>query len=232
MLRRSEAIILPTERLLRKLLSNSFQDNNLAKIIESLPPEQRLVNILFDVIKLKETTRFVGGHIVGQAVDKENVLAKSAMVYQLMFHHGGPQYILRIDPVAGMTGHQLKECLQEVCFKVREKGGVPVALISDNHAINRSAYELLGGPGDVVLEPDGHNVILTHDFDHVFKNVRNNWFTEKTKELTFTSDGRELLACWKDIESLYNEDCQMALRLTKLSYTSVNPKPLQCQRFI
>ena len=68
---------------------------------------------------------------------------------------------------------------------MREKGEVPVALISDNHAINRSAYELLGGPGDVVLEPDGHNVILTHDFDHVFKNVRNNWFTEKTKELTF-----------------------------------------------
>ena len=81
----------------------------------------------------------------------------------------------------------------------------------------------------MVLEPDGHNVILTHDFDHVFKNVRNNWFTEKTKELTFTSDGRELLACWKDIESLYNEDCQMALRLTKLNYTSVNPKPLQRQ---
>ena len=62
MLRRSEAIILPSERLTRKLLSNSFQDNDFRQILEKLKPEQRLVNILFDEVKLKEATRFMRPH--------------------------------------------------------------------------------------------------------------------------------------------------------------------------
>ena len=53
MLRRSRVIILPSERLIRKLLSNSFQDNDLGKIFEKLKPEQRLVNVLFDITKIK-----------------------------------------------------------------------------------------------------------------------------------------------------------------------------------
>ena len=44
---RSEAIILPSERLIRKLLSTSFQDNDFRRILEKLKPEQRFVNILF-----------------------------------------------------------------------------------------------------------------------------------------------------------------------------------------
>ena len=173
-LRRSETIVRPSLRLIRKLLSKSFQDNNLEKILETLKPEQRLVNILFDEVKLKEATRFTGGHIVGHANDKEGVVATSALMFEHVCHHGGPRYILRVDPVAGVKGDQLKDCLLEVCHKVKEKGGTPVSLICDNCPVNQRAYALLGGPGDVRIEPDGYNIILTYDYDHVHKNVRNN----------------------------------------------------------
>ena len=103
MLRRSDVLILPTERLIRKLLSKSFQDENLKLILEKLPPEQRLMNVLFDEVKLKETQRFSAGHMFGNASDKERVLAKSALVFEIVCHHGGPKYVLRIDPVAGLT---------------------------------------------------------------------------------------------------------------------------------
>ena len=56
-----------------------------------LKPEQRLVNILFDEVKLKEATRFTGGHIVGHANDKEGDLATSALVFELACHHRGPR---------------------------------------------------------------------------------------------------------------------------------------------
>ena len=146
-LRRSEAVILPNERLIRKLLSKPFQDNDLKRILEKLKPEQRLVNVLFDEVKLREAIRFTGGHIVGHANDKERVLAKSALVFEIVCHHGGPRYILRIDPVAELKANQLKDRLMEVFYKVREKGVFPVSFICNNCPVNQSAYSLLGGPG-------------------------------------------------------------------------------------
>ena len=175
---------------------------------------------------MKEATRFTGGHIVGHANDKEGVLATSALVFELVCHHGGPRYILRIDPVAGIKGDQLEDRLLEVWYKVKEKGGTPVSLIYDNCPLNQRAYVLLGGPGDVRIEPDGYNIILTYDYDHVHKNVRNNWITVSTKELMFSTNHTEYVTCWKDIETLYNEDRQNPIRLTKWNHTSVNPKPL------
>ena len=79
------------------------------------------------------------------------------------------------------------------------------------------------------MGPDGHKAFLAHDYDHIYKNIRNNWITEPAKELTFTLNGKEYLACWSDIESLYKEDREMLIRLTKLNYTAVNPKPLRRQ---
>ena len=117
----------------------------------------------------------------------------------------------------------------EIFYKIREKGGFPVSFISDNCAVNKAAYELLGGIGEVSLGPDGHKAFLTHDYDHIYKNIRNNWITEPTKELQFTFEGKEYIACWKDIEMLYKEDRETPVRLTKLNYTAVSPKALQRQ---
>ena len=87
--------------------------------------------------------------------------------------------------------------------------------------------KLLGGPGEVSL--DGSTVLVGYDFDHVHKNVRNNWITEPNKELSFTMDGKEYPARWKDVVALYEEDQISPFRLTKLSYSSVFTKPLQRQ---
>ena len=59
----------------------------------------------------------------------------------------------------------------------------------------------------------------------MYKNLRNNWITEPTKQLDMTVDGKGYSAIWKDIEALYEENKKNPVRLTKLTYTSVNPKP-------
>ena len=112
---------------------------------------------------------------------------------------------------------------------MKQKGAIPNALISDNCAVNRRAYNLLGGPGEVRVEPDGLSVFLSPDYDHIFKNVRNNWITEPVKELTSDMSGTNYVACWKEIENLYNEDRLNAVRLSRLNHKSVNPKLLQRQ---
>ena len=88
-------------------------------------------------------------------------------------------------------------------------------------------YKLLGGAGEVSL--DSSTVFVGYDYDHVHKKVRNNWITEPNKELSFTMDGKEYTARWKDVVALYEEDQKSPFRLTKLSYSSVFTKPLQCQ---
>ena len=181
--------------MIQRLLLKSLSHDNLGKLLSHLRPEQRLVNILFDEVKLKQSVRFIGGHICGHTVYKSDVLATSALVFKLICHHGGPRYVLKVVPVAGIKAEQLKEFLMEIYFLVKEKGGCPISLISDNCPLNQKVYKLIGGPGKVKLEPNGENVFVGYHYTHVHKNIRNNWITEPTKELTFKVDSLERRDC-------------------------------------
>ena len=68
MLRNSGAICLPYENRVRELLSHASNDINLEKLLVELKPEQRLLNLLFDEVKLVSAVRFT------------NTLASSALV--------------------------------------------------------------------------------------------------------------------------------------------------------
>ena len=148
---------LPCERKknIRELMSQSLSDSNLEKLFESLKPHQRLVNILFDEVKLKQAMRFTGGHIVGHAEYNGNVLATSALVTEIVCHYSGPHYIMRIIPVACLKAPQLKDILLHTAQVVLEKGGKPISFISDNCPLNQATYNALGGPGYVHLSTLG-----------------------------------------------------------------------------
>ena len=227
MIRRSKSILLPRERRVREILSKTDGESNLAQLLEALPPEQRLVNVLFDEVKLVGNTRFTAGHVLGMAENQPDKKATHAFVIELVCHHGGPTWVLRVVPVTGLKGYEIKNLLVKTVASIRQNGGLPIALICDNAATNRSAYNLLGGPGIVQME--GISLFLMFDFVHIFKNIRNNWYTEVNGELSFTFDGKVYVACWKDIVNLYMYDQKSPLRITKLTQISVAPKPLQRQ---
>ena len=229
LIRNSKLVYLPSERFLKGILSKTFQDENLSKLFQSLQPQQRLVNILFDEVKLKEAVRFSSGHIAGYSENNQDLLATSALVFQLVCHYGGPRYIMRVYPVNGLNAEQLKAYLLEVANTVKLKGGLPLAFICDNCSVNQKVYRDLGGPGKVILESIGRSVFLLYDYVHIFKNIRNNWFTEQTKELHFSFNGEQYTASWQDLIAIYKSDSNQPVRLTKLTYMSLHPKPLQRQ---
>ena len=70
-------------------------------------------------------------------------------------------------------------------YKIRKQGGIPISFICDNCPLNQGAYSLLGGPGEVNLGVDGHKAFLAYDFDHIYKNIRNNWITEPRRNCYF-----------------------------------------------
>ena len=233
MLRKSGAIALPRVELLKKLLSNSLHDENLRPLLQELQPQQRLVNILFDEVKLTETLRYSGGHVVGYAQNGSGdaeVLATYALVTEVVCHFGGPKYILRIHPVAKLNSDQLKGILLlEALASVSNAGGTTISCIYDNRNTNVSVYDKSGGASRVFIDILSSHAFLVYDYVHLFKNIRNNWITVPHKELAFTKDGKSHIARWKDIEALYIEDRKNCIRLTKIAYTVVYPKPLQRQ---
>ena len=229
MVRNSGSIILPCVNFIKNMLSKSIQDNNLKDLFEKLKTEQRLVNVMFDEVKLTATLRFSGGHILGYAQNNDQLLATHAMVIEIACHYGGPRYILRVIPCAKLSAVQLKDFLLEAMHTVTSVGGSIISVIGDNCQTNRSMYAKLGGPGKVELTCIGISAFLVYDYVHIFKNIRNNWITVESKKLEFSMDNKEYTACWSDIQNLYENDRITTIRMTKLTHNSVFPKPLQRQ---
>ena len=81
------------------MLSKCSQVGNLKTLFDKLSPEQRLVNILFDEVKLTQAMRFTGGHVfrhahnVSDASEMEE-LSTHALVIETVSHYGGSRYIL------------------------------------------------------------------------------------------------------------------------------------------
>ena len=171
MLGKSGAIALPRVELLKKLISNSLHDENLRQLLQELQPQQRLVNILFDEVKLTETLRYSGGH-VGYAQNGSGdaeVLATHALVIEVVCHFGGPKYILRIHPVAKRNSDQLKDILLEALAAVSNAGDTTISCICDNCNTNVSVYAKLGGPGRVFIDILNSHVFLVYDCPFIQK---------------------------------------------------------------
>ena len=124
MLRNSRVIILPRERLIRDLMSRSFQNNELQRLFKDLKPEQRFVNILFDEVKLIKTTRFSAGHIIGHA---NNAPSEQPFEPKLFAIKAGPRLIFAIYPVKNINSEEFRN------MEVMKKSGVrPISFIYDN----------------------------------------------------------------------------------------------------
>ena len=88
--RKSKVAVLSSERLIRKLLPKAFQDNNLENMFLKSNPEQRLVNILFDKVKLTHSFPMHPFSIPWKH------FYDFSSGFEVICHHGGPECILRI----------------------------------------------------------------------------------------------------------------------------------------
>ena len=61
MVRKSGSVILHSIDMIKKLFNITLNKGNLQQLIEQLLPQQRLINILFDEVKLTKTLRYSGG---------------------------------------------------------------------------------------------------------------------------------------------------------------------------
>jgi len=147
MIYRSGVLAIPSVATIKKLLRASFNDDNLVDLFKEFKPQKRLVNALFDEVKLISTLRYTGGHALGYAQNSSQnsteTLATHALVIEIVCHHGVPRYILRVLPVAKLNADDLKGNLQEPMFAIVKAGGHIVSLVCDNCPKNQAEVKCI-----------------------------------------------------------------------------------------
>ena len=77
-----------------------------------------------------------------------------------------------------------------------------------------------------IVQQDGDCSLLAICSVHLMKSSRNNWITRKLQGLNY-DDGRT--AKWEHIKTLYEEENNAIVRLSKLTGTALSPKPIERQ---
>ena len=72
-------------------------------------------------------------------------------------------------------------------------------------------------------------MFLLYDYVHILKCIRNNWLTEKCRELEFGFNGKVQVARWNDISDLFLLESKSLVKLSKLNAIAVSPKPTERQ---
>ena len=101
--------------VIKEILSKCSQDTNLKTLFDKLTAEQRLVNILpkLNKVKLTQAMRFTSGHVLEHANNMSDApeleeLVINNLVIEVVSHHGRPRYILRVILVPKLNAGHLE----------------------------------------------------------------------------------------------------------------------------
>ena len=224
---------LPSIRTLTRLTSRVSKLDEiefLKNVFQQLPNEQKICSIIFDEVYVKKALLLHGGTVFGKAVNNPECLANTVLGIMLACQYGGPVFLSKMLPVANLDSKFVEEEIKKTRDAIKEAGGEARVLICDDNKVNQSFFNKFAKvPKKPWLTTDG--LFLLFDFVHIIKSVRNNWLTEKTKEIIFYDDeGKEKTAKWAHLEALYEAESLSRYKLSHLDEVAVYPKPVERQK--
>lgn len=170
---------------------------------------------------------------MGKSVDDPSRKARRILAFMLRPLMGAPSFVCRLFPVYELTSGFLLNAIRSIIQSVHSMGGIVFALMCDNHKVNQAAYRSIAKEEEPWL---GHHpagdfpLFLLYDTIHLFKNIRNNWITEKTRTLTITINNENLTGKWADLVSLYDAEKNAIVRRSSLNFQAVHPSILERQK--
>ena len=233
---------LPSITTLTKITSKTTNTSSLdfiTKVINKLPEKQRQCNILIDEIHVKPQLLFHGGKLFGKAENDPNSLAKSVLAIMIQCLHGGPKFLAKIIPVSKVSGKFQFDLVKKVVKTVNNAGGETIAIICDDNKVNQKFFKLVKTENAkpwITTESDDFpaGIFLLFDFVHLFKSIRNNFYTEKTREISYKHGDMEHpeTAKWSDLVNLFKLDqhSEHSVKYAhKLTEIAISPKPIERQ---
>ena len=224
---------LPSIRALTRLTSQVGkldESGFLKNVFQALPDEQKVCSIIFDEVYVKKALLYHGGTMFGRALNNPDCLANTVLGIMIACQYGGPVFLSKMLPVSGLDSDYVSEQIRKTRECIKAAGGDARVLICDNNRVNQKFFIMFDRvPKKPWLTKEG--LFLLFDFVHILKSVRNNWLTEKMKELSFfDSNGVEKIAKWAHLETLFQAESTSFFKLSKLYEVAVYPKPVERQK--
>ena len=113
--------------------------------------------------------------------------------------YGGPKFLVKMLPVNKLDTNFLYEQSEHLIKQIKENSGNLVAIRCDNNRVNQAFFKRFSCASPWRTED---NTFLLFDFVHILKSIRNNWITEKTREIEFIWRGESFVAKWEHTRKL------------------------------
>lgn len=196
--RSSNYVRLPSPSTLKLLSSKlganpKFEQNNMLRYISSkfklLENNDKTVMILMDEIHLKSSLDYKTGDIVGNAFDGCEA-ATSACVFMINSFKSSYKDVVHILPCKKLSGEALHDILKQIIIGLENIGFKILAVVSDNHTVNRKAMSLFCNPPELKISyahpvDQTRNFFFLFDSVHILKCIRNNWLNNKSQQMIF-----------------------------------------------
>ena len=155
--------------------------------------------------------------------------------------YGGPAFMARLIPMFSLQASLLFGQIRKLIEIIHTAGGFVFLVMCDDLRTNQCTYNMFRhtfGAVDVfgvnhpVPNPEFPILYLLHDPPHLFKNIRNNWVTEKMQSLDFVEPYTKKvhLAKWKDLITLYNTEIDSLIKRMNLCYAALYPTNFEKQK--
>ena len=217
-------------------------ERTLKKVFSNLNDGQKHCFISFDEIHIKPGFQYQGKYVFGNAQNTDvPVPAKTILAVMINPSFGAPAFVARLVPVSCLKADYLFTILNPIIELIHKCGGQVFGIMSDNLSVNQKTFKLFHNTynsQDIysVTHPINNSLFeklfTLYDPTHLFKNIRNNWVTEKTQTLEFVDfeSGKTCNAKWKDLIFLYKSELESDLKLTKLDYKTLHPNNFEKQK--
>ena len=157
------------------------------------------------------------------------------------FLYNTPAFIARLIPVTALKSEFLMEQLMLLIQIIHGAGGFIFLVMTDNLSVNQKLFKLLQQKyHEESLSAICHPISNVHfnsmnlciDPTHMLKNIRNNCLTEKTQMLEFKDPDSEMVmqAKWSDVKSIYKDEVENSIKITKLDYATLHPNNYEKQK--
>ena len=165
----------------------------------------------------------------GKSANNPSLLAETMLGYIVNCLHGGSKFLLNMIPIAKLNSDFLFKKVDQCKKEIAKPSGKLKVIIRDGNRTNQPFFRKF----ETVEEKPWlsiEGISLMYDYDHLLKNKKNLWLTEKTGKLEFEDEGLVLTAVWQHLRDLYREECEMILCMSSLDEVAVYPKPIERQR--
>lgn len=201
----------------------------LSNRMSKLEDDEKRVILMFDEIYVYQNLDFTNGAVVGLVTDA-NQSATSVLCFMIKSLKSGFSDVVAMVPLCGINLPILSDKFHTVLKVVVDCGFDVIAVVCDNHPVNRSLLNSLSNknPNASIENPvrPGSPLFLLVDPTHTIKNIYNNF--QKAARFSFKYDNEVRVAKFAHIKQIYEMEGNKGLRMAhKLNKIVISPTSIQ-----